>query len=263
MIRAIDHLVILVNDLEAAIADYGALGFTVIPGGEHTGGATHNALVIFADDSYLELIAFKRAEPDHRWWRHVAVGEGLVDFALLPGAIEQDIADARARGLMVEGPSPGGRLRPDGQQVSWQLGSPPTPDLPFLCGDVTPRELRVPLGAVREHPNGVVGIAGLAVAVADLEESAARYRALLGREPVADLPQPPDGAHFLAFELGRAALTLAAPMGEGPSADALRARLDTRGEGPYALALRTSHATSVGTLDQALTHGVPIELVAE
>ena len=71
-------------------------------------------------------------------------------------------------------------------------------------------------------------IAGLAVAVADLEESAARYRALLGREPVTDLPQPPDGAHFLAFELGRAALTLAAPMGEGPSADALRARLDTR-----------------------------------
>jgi hypothetical protein len=52
-------------------------------------------------------------------------------------------------------------------------------------------------------------------------------------------------------------------MGEGPSADALRARLETRGEGPYALALRTSDATSVGTLDQARTHGVPIELVAE
>src|SRR4051794_8519489 len=50
MIRAIDHVVILVNDLAATVADYTALGFTVTPGGEHTGGATHNALVVFADD---------------------------------------------------------------------------------------------------------------------------------------------------------------------------------------------------------------------
>ena len=40
MIRAIDHIVILVADLAAASADYAALGFTVTPGGEHTGGQT-------------------------------------------------------------------------------------------------------------------------------------------------------------------------------------------------------------------------------
>src|SRR5689334_16707634 len=196
MIRAIDHIVILVSDLAAAVADYITLGFTVTPGGEHTGGATHNALVIFADDTYLELIAFKRADPGHRWWPHVAAGEGLIDFALLPGAIEQDIADARARGLAVEGPTPGGRLRPDGQQVAWQLGSPPTLDLLFLCGDVTPRELRVPLGAARQHANGVTGVAGLSVAVTELPASVERYRALLGRGPVEGLPAPPAGARF-------------------------------------------------------------------
>ena len=58
MIQSIDHIVILVRNLEEAIADYTALGFTVTPGGVHADGATHNALVPFDDGSYLELIAF-------------------------------------------------------------------------------------------------------------------------------------------------------------------------------------------------------------
>jgi catechol 2,3-dioxygenase-like lactoylglutathione lyase family enzyme len=260
MIRGIDHIVILVSDLAAASADYASLGFTVLPGGEHTGGATHNALVIFADDTYLELIAFKRAEPGHRWWRHSAAGEGLVDYALLPSAAEDDIAAARARGVAYEGPADGGRLRPDGQQVAWQLGMPPSADLPFLCGDVTPRELRVPRGAVRQHPNGVTGIAGLTIAVTDLDASVARYRALLGRDPIEAQP----GALLAAFEIGGAALRLAAPAGEAAPAaeESLRARIAERGEGPYALALRTESAANAGTLDQGRTHGVPVELVA-
>jgi catechol 2,3-dioxygenase-like lactoylglutathione lyase family enzyme len=263
MIRGIDHIVILVSDLAAASADYTALGFTVLPGGEHTGGATHNALVIFADDTYLELIAFKRSEPGHRWWRHSAAGEGLVDYALLPSAAEADIAAARARGVAYEGPADGGRLRPDGQQVAWQLGMPPTADLPFLCGDVTPRELRVPRGAMRQHPNGVTGIAGLTIAVDDLEASVARYHALLGRDPLAQSPVPLAGARCVAFEIGGATITLAAPAGDAePDGDrALPARIAARGEGPYALALRTQIATNAGPLDQGRAHGVPIELM--
>src|SRR5262245_14297424 len=251
MIRGIDHIVILVSDLARASADYLALGFTVLPGGEHTGGATHNALVIFADDTYLELIAFKRPEPGHRWWGHSAAGEGLVDYALLPGAAEADIAAARARGAAYEGPADGGRLRPDGQQVVWQLGMPPTPDLPFLCGDVTPRALRVPQGAARQHANGVTGIASLTVAVADLAASAARYRALLGS---GETEGP--GAHSAAFGLGSAAIVLAAPNGDAE----LSRRLETRGEGPYALALRAG-AGKGGALDLGRAHGARIELV--
>lgn len=53
MIRSIDHIVILVGDLAAAVADYTERGFTVIPGGAHPSGATHNALVAFADGAYL------------------------------------------------------------------------------------------------------------------------------------------------------------------------------------------------------------------
>jgi catechol 2,3-dioxygenase-like lactoylglutathione lyase family enzyme len=260
MIRAIDHIVILVNDLAATAADYSALGFTVSPGGEHTGGATHNALVVFADDAYLELIAFKRPAPEHRWYRHSASGEGMIDFALLPTAIEADLAAARERGLAIEGPFPGGRLRPDGQQVAWQSGRAPTPDLPFLCGDVTPRALRVPDGAVRVHANGVAGIAGLTVAVADLGASVTRYRALLGAaERESTLSSPPSAARAVTFALGDTAITLATPADDSDTP--LSARLASRGEGPFTLALRGVGQSA--TFDLRLAHGARMELVAE
>ena len=41
------------RDLAAAVQDYNALGFTVVPGGEHTDGASYNTLVAFANGSYL------------------------------------------------------------------------------------------------------------------------------------------------------------------------------------------------------------------
>ena len=53
-----DHVVIRVDDLAVATVDYTTLGFTVVRGGEHTDRASHNALIAFADGSYLELIAF-------------------------------------------------------------------------------------------------------------------------------------------------------------------------------------------------------------
>ncbi len=64
----LDHVVIAILDLEAAIADYTALGFQVLRGGDHPGRPTHNALVVFADGSYLELIAWKSPAPQERWW---------------------------------------------------------------------------------------------------------------------------------------------------------------------------------------------------
>lgn len=256
MILGIDHLVILVSDLEAAVADYAALGFTVTPGGQHADGATHNALVPFADGAYLELIAFLRDDTGHRWARHAALGEGLVDFALLPDAIAEDIAAAHGRGVFYKGPTPGGRLRPDGQRVAWQIGEPPAPDMPFLCADVTPRELRVPGGEAREHANGATGISEVTVAVQDVQASARRYEALLGAAPVV-LDE-----HTVSFGLGPARITLAAPASGAPADSALHVRLATRGEGPLAFALRAGTSSAGALLDQRLSHGVDINLVA-
>ena len=40
MLTRLDHLVILVGDLDLASSDYERLGFAVTPGGEHPNGAT-------------------------------------------------------------------------------------------------------------------------------------------------------------------------------------------------------------------------------
>ena len=260
MIQHLDHLVILVDDLAQAVTDYTTLGFTVTPGGEHSDGATHNALVAFADGTYLELIAFKRASPGHRWWRHTAYGEGLIDFALLPSDTAEVIADARKRGLFMQGPTDGGRVRPDGVELRWQTGLPPTPDLPFLCGDLTPRTLRVPSGAAHIHANHAQGIAALAVVVADLDTSATRYAALMGRP--ADRDGTNHGIAERAWTLDANEIVLTTPTAPHDEVDAMyQRRLTGRGEGPAAFAVRTDQNRDQRELDQSLTHGVPIALV--
>lgn len=237
MITCIDHIVILVQDLSTATDDYTALGFTVTPGGVHADGATHNALVAFADGSYLELLAFRREAPEHIWWRHTADGEGVIDFALLPDAIDEDVAAARSRGLDIAGPFSGGRERPDGVRIAWKTARPAMPDLPFLCGDVTPRDLRVPTGAAQQHANGVTGIARVLVVTRNLAESAARYRALLGVEGLTV-------AEGVSFSLRSSTIVLTALN-------------DRRREGPWALEL---YGGTPGELDMARTHGAPIHI---
>ncbi len=246
------------EDLEQARADYSALGFLVVPGGEHTGGATHNALVAFSDGSYLELIAFKRPSPDHRWWKHTGNGEGFIDFALLPGSIEEDMAAARSRGLDLEGPTPGGRFRPDGQELKWQTGTPLTPDLPFLCFDLSPRDLRVPSGPVREHPNRVTGISRLFVVVKDLAASSKAYRALLGLEGSGGPVLPDENLpRYTQFKLGQAFMVL---LEAAPAPYPLANYLKSHGEGPFALALKVKGNHS-GKLDLNLSHSARLEFV--
>ena len=248
MSLSLDHVVIAVGDLERAAADYQALGFTVVPGGEHTGGVSHNALIVFADGTYIELIAFKRPNPEFRWWRVLdEAGDGLVDFALLPGDIAADVAAAKARGLDLDGPNDGGRLRPDGERLEWRTARAATSDLPFLCGDVTPRRLRVPEGDVRRHANGALGIAGIEVAVQNPEASARRYAALLGATASPGAP--------IALAGGRSSVVLVGP-------DRAAAVLAARGEGPVALTLRVAPGSATGDLDPVRTHGVRIARAA-
>lgn len=241
MSLSLDHVVIAVRDLAGAVADYEALGFTVVPGGEHTHGASHNALIVFADGAYIELIAFRRPNPEFRWWRVLdRAGDGLVDFALLPGDIAADVAAAKWRGLDLEGPTDGGRLRPDGERLEWRTARAATSDLPFLCGDVTPRRLRVPEGDVRHHANGALGVAGIEIAVADPAASARRYGVLLGTDPGPSV------------DLGHGqSVTLLGP-------DRAGAALETRGEGPMSLTLRVAPGSATGDLDPARTRGVRI-----
>jgi catechol 2,3-dioxygenase-like lactoylglutathione lyase family enzyme len=268
MSLTLDHLVVLVRDLEQTIADYTALGFNVQRGGTHADGATHNALIGFADGSYVELIAFLKAAPAHRWSpAHQSGAEGFVDYALLPSSVGEVVASARSHGVDYQGPFDGGRVRPDGERLVWQIGTPPSPDLPFLCGDITPRALRVREGEVRTHANGVRGVASVTLVVHELAVSLARYRALLGPQASSGsdiVALPGLGVQQATLRLGGTALVLVSPQPDRTDAAAARLRglLTRRGEGLLGAALSTTRPTGLGELPLALTHGARFELVA-
>lgn len=180
MLRQLDHVVFVARNLQAAIDDYRRRGFTVTPGGEHADGVTHNALIAFADGSYLELVAFRDPARalTHRWWKIAAGGGGLADFALLSDDLAADISALQE--LVSIPPQQGGRIRPDGVELKWRTAVLKAP-LPFVIEDLTARELRVPGGAAAEHANGAKGIASVVVGVTDIGDAEWRYAALRER----------------------------------------------------------------------------------
>jgi hypothetical protein len=183
MLTRLDHLVILVRDLDVAAADYERLGFTVTPGGEHADGLTRNALIPFEDGSYFELVSFLDPEDirDNVWgWRKFLPHEGLIDYCAASDDLESDVKRLESLGFDVNGPDDGGRRLPDGVEIRWRSARIRQEGrlLPFLIEDLTPRELRV--RPASRHPNGASGISRLEITAPDAEEAAYSLAALIG-----------------------------------------------------------------------------------
>ena len=109
--------------------------FSVTPGGTHADGQTANALVVFADGTYLELLHFTQRPPSpssppartsstkHPW---AAKLPGWIDYAFLGNAGSPSIArtiNARAAadgsGVQYAPEVRGGRTRTDGRVLEW------------------------------------------------------------------------------------------------------------------------------------------------
>jgi catechol 2,3-dioxygenase-like lactoylglutathione lyase family enzyme len=257
-----DHAILAVRDMQAARADFHELGFTSIYGGQHRGGLTHNALIAFADGSYLELMAptdpaHLTARPGEGYLYVFQRGEGFAGYALHMQDLEAGVGGMRRRGLLVGEPATGGRRREDGQELTWRMATLPEGMSPFLLEDVTARELRVPARPeATTHANGALGAAGLVVLVADLERAKERYRAILGQAPEPGSGMP--GVATADYSVGSCRITLAAPENSGGE---LAAVLQRRGEGPYRLSLRVGSGKVAVRLDPAKTHGGEVELV--
>jgi catechol 2,3-dioxygenase-like lactoylglutathione lyase family enzyme len=253
MLKGIDHIVIVVADLESAISSYGSLGFTVVRGGKHNIG-THNALIAFSDGAYIELIAFLAPVPGHPWYAALAKSGGLVDFCAQTDDLNADLATMRAAGVSIGDPAAMTRDRPDGYRLSWVLSIPNAPfngSVPFLIKDETPRDERVP--RERTHRNAVTGIRRLTVAVKDSTAVAAWYKAVLGGDGRAVSRADLDG-DGVSFTTGPHELEIVSPRNDkGPLAEFIR----SRGAGPYQAVLAGGTAK---TLDPALTQGARLAI---
>ncbi|MDQ3655142.1 MAG: VOC family protein [Chloroflexota bacterium] len=234
MPRAIDHVVVAVHDLTQAIHDYERLGFTVTIGGDHAHRGSHNALITFEDGSYIELIAFKHEPPvkDNTWWDLLQIGEGLVDFALVSDDLRAELEHLKSHDFESTGPMEGGRLRTDGIRIAWRvarLNTGGSERLPFLIDDITAHDLRVPRGEDAVHANGILGIAGVTVAVSSNDVAEPLYRALLG--------EPRTGGEATRFMVGGQFVDLVPP---GPGAPDMTGFVSSRGSGPFQVTLRGS-----------------------
>ena len=190
-IMQLDHVVIFVPRLAQAISQFSALGFDVLEGGQHE--STENALIVFEDQTYIELLALKpglkktiirfaaalgiinavaQGQKDLRWrlLRWVGQDYGSIDWCLRVQDIDAVLANWSSANIPSLGSQPFSRKRLDGSLAEWRLGSPKDLDLPFLLSDLSDRELRVP-PPIKPHPNGALGIQKLYVSTKNLKRN--------------------------------------------------------------------------------------------
>lgn len=209
----LDHIIFLLPYTSLlSLPDYFTDNFTITPGGRHAHNETENKLICFADGSYIELIAFINDDPklkEGHWWGKKkpgvidfafthSDGDAAVHFSELEERLEK--LDTRLR-IIYQKPVKGGRKRPDGVDVKWEVTFPVVRDedsgeegyqrgeLPFWCHDVTPREVRVPFSKESTtHPCGSTGVSELHIFVPDarVEVLLKAYEAILGAKKEGD-----------------------------------------------------------------------------
>lgn len=175
-IRGIDHVVVLVRDLDQASNAYARMGFRLTPRGYHTLGSENHCLM-FAGD-YVELLAVPKPHPAMQYFTDfLAGGEGLGAIALATDDAAGAHAEFAATGIVTDPPLDFSRPVENLGDAAFRILQLPPELSPgcrmFLCQHFT-RELVWRRG-YGKHPLGVTGIAGLAV----IAPAAAGYERLL------------------------------------------------------------------------------------
>ena len=185
-VAGIDHVFLLVHDLDHSRDTYARLGFTVSPRGLHSahkGAANHT--IMFPDD-YLELLGLI-AETEGNAGRRAALarsGEGLHAVACRIGDAHAAKAALAAHGIATD---PVGSFSrpvplPDGAEAtaSFNTLAFDAAEVPlgtcFMCQHLTPDAVWVP--ALLDHPNTACGL-GRVIARTDDPGAAARGYARL------------------------------------------------------------------------------------
>jgi catechol 2,3-dioxygenase-like lactoylglutathione lyase family enzyme len=208
MASGIDHLVIAVNDPDAAAAELSeAVGLAFTAGGRHAGLGTFNRIA-FLGDAYLELMGVDDPAAALRWpigaaaLRALERGGGFATYGLVDDAIRNTVARLQANGSDIGPVVQRSREQPDGEVVDWWTASPPQlgPDeAPFLIKHLAAgSEWGTAALAARRafvHPVGApVRMLGIELGVPDPLDLAARCARQVGLEFAAIGEMGQDGA---------------------------------------------------------------------
>ena len=220
VLTAVDHIVVRISDLEAAVDTYRRLGFTLTyPPADGEGPA---AIAVFGD-FHLEF----RATTDR------SMREGLHTLALRTDDIGAEVARLRSVGLEVSDP------------VDDTVGMVPRRSaavealIPILLveHDTTTDDLYAGVDHPEPHPNTVTHLERTYIAVASIDRELRAFEGLYG----VPAPEPEMGTVIMSmmsvFYLGEVGIAVAEPRGAGPTADALSAK----GSGMFQILFRAEH----------------------
>lgn len=189
-ITGIDHVVILVHDLDRARSAYQRLGFVTSPRGvhsEHVG--THNHTIMLEDD-YFEVLAVRTpTELNARWREALERREGAHIVALQTPDAEAAAKELRARGVAVGDPVRFSRPvdTPAGPAearfvVAFIPGDATPAATMFVCQHLTPEHVWLP--ELKRHPNTAERIDSVTALVDDPQAVIGPYTALFGADRV-------------------------------------------------------------------------------
>lgn len=278
-----DHIVIVVDNVNKASADFTQLGFTVSPATKMNNPFFSRATIPLPDGTYIELLGPKQINMiselktlkmqnrlnlftdnlnaiETRMANHIAQGEGIADFAFYDYKLDLNsfIIEMDDQGVNLLGPVPMKSVNAGNRKILWDVAVPESESLPLFISDITPRALRTNI-KIDAHKNGVTGIARITIAVKDIEEAGKIYQEILGAAPVKNPTYtPPENVKIAVFKMGAIDIILAQPIDKnGPLFD----YLNEHGDGPYRIAFYTNNKSLAGKLNPSLTHKTDIKLI--
>jgi catechol 2,3-dioxygenase-like lactoylglutathione lyase family enzyme len=188
-VKGIDHCFALVDDLDAAAAQYAALGFTLSPRGIHSAvKGTANYTIMFPED-YFELLGVLQPTETNAPRREIlaTMGQGLHAIACRIDSAEQAAAALEERGIATQGLGSFSRPvpLPDGTEgiaafstVSFTPEAVPL-GMIFMCQHKTRDTVWIP--ELLEHANTACGLDAI-LAVSQTPEADAQQLARLWAE---------------------------------------------------------------------------------
>jgi alkylation response protein AidB-like acyl-CoA dehydrogenase len=196
LLSRVDHLVYGTPDLAAGIEKVERLlGVNAVPGGQHPGAGTRNALIRLGELTYLEIIGPDPDQPKPAQPRRFGIDElktsRLVTWAAKGSDLEAFAQKAKQHGVDLGRMLPGSRRRPDGVLLSWRLTASPS----SIADGIVP--FFIDWGAT-EHPASSLPKGCTLVSLRAQHHNAERVRGMLAAVGVDLRVEQSEGAALIA-----------------------------------------------------------------